>query len=83
MTGGRGVHGRGACMAGGVHAGRACMAGGMCGRGACVVGEHEMRLVNVRVVHILLECILVLDGHSLSDNFFPIFIHFSGKKLAK
>ena len=50
----------------------ACMVkGGMCGeggmhdeRGACVVCTHplyEIRPVNVRAVHILLECILVIN----------------------
>ena len=53
---GRGMHGRGACIAGCVWWGacqnfcpwEACMSGrcawqgGMCGRGACMAGEHDM-----------------------------------------
>ena len=70
-----GMHGRGVCMAGGawqggMHGkGGMCSGGGHCGRGACMVGGmHGMHTapqqilqdtVNERVVHILLECILV------------------------
>ena len=47
---GRGVHGRGACMAGGVHAGRACMAGGMCGRGVLHFGSTNPCRITRNVV---------------------------------
>ena len=63
----------GICMAGCMH-GRGCAwQGGMCGRGgmhrrgACVTGGYS-RLVNARVVRILLECILVLRIVSLIER---------------
>ena len=65
-----GVHGRGACMVG------ACIAGGggMHGRGCawqvgcawqdCAAWQILRDVVNERVVHILLECILVFRSVS-------------------
>ena len=78
-----GVCGRGgACMAGGVHGRGSCVVGGMHGRGACIRPQHyDIRSVNAGPVHILLECILVLDGHPLSDNFFPVLMQFLEKKI--
>ena len=49
MAGGRGVHGRGACMVGGVH-GRGC---------ACHVHPRTLRDTVDQCAGILLECILV------------------------
>ena len=62
------VCGGGHAWQGGMHGGRACMVSDMCGRGhVWQGGMHGMHapwqilwdMVNERVVHILLECILV------------------------
>ena len=73
---------RGACVAkGGMHGKRGvCMAiGGMCGKRGGMCGMHaplpfyEIRLVNARVVRILLECILVSDVNLKEKRFLFIF----------
>ena len=90
VCGGRGVHGGGECAwwqgghawQGGVCGGRgACMVvGGMCGGRGCMYGSRgDMRgiqwdMVNEQVVHILLECILVIFV-SLIRSYFIVSVH--------
>ena len=45
---GRGMHGRGACMAGGMHGGGHAWQEGMCGRGACMAGGMHGGYYEVR-----------------------------------
>ena len=56
------MHGRGHVWNGCTWAG-VCMAGGCAWQGVCMPpGHYEIRSVNARAVHILLECILVNEN---------------------
>ena len=55
------VHGRGVCGRG------TCMAGGRVWRGCACCVYYEIQSVNARTVRILLECILVLYNFFLTE----------------